>query len=34
MNTEKIDQICSKGKEEFYYGKNLERIERLDEAVN
>ena len=34
MKTKKIDQICAKGKEEFYYGKDLERIGRLDEAVN
>ena len=33
METEKIDQICAKGKEELYYGKNLERIGRLDEAI-
>ena len=33
MKTEKIDQISAKGKEEFCYGKNLERIGRFDEAV-
>ena len=33
METEKIHQICAKGKEELYYGKNLEKIGKLDEAI-